>query len=135
GGYLLGGPEPHRTGGRQPGVAPASDLFRTSDGYITLSAYIPSHWTTLCKVLDLEHLEKDPRFVNSDARVENRSKLDEFLSAVFINLRMDGCVSLLNEAGIVVVAVNVYTAARANPDLITSGILQSTIPDAYQIVG
>jgi len=54
----------------------------------------------LCKVLDLEHLANDPKFVNSAKRAENSEVLYPIVSAAFSTKSRDEWLKLLEEADV-----------------------------------
>ncbi|MBS2091097.1 CoA transferase, partial [Klebsiella pneumoniae] len=57
-------PEPAPKAKRRKGVGFAtqpSDAFRTADGYIVISAYVPKHWQKLCYLIGRPDLVEDQR--------------------------------------------------------------------------
>ena len=47
---------------------PVADLFETADGAVFIAAYYDWHWRAFCKVIGIEHLAEDPRFVTREQR-------------------------------------------------------------------
>lgn len=76
--YLMTGDVPPRTGNMAPLGSPA-EVFNTGDGTIIISAYFPTQWPDLCRILDLAPLIEDPRFLDNAARIRNRSQLHPIL--------------------------------------------------------
>lgn len=58
-----------------------SDAFRTADGYIVLSAYVPKHWQVLCETIGRPDLLDDERFADQRSRAVNYSELTEELES------------------------------------------------------
>ena len=71
-------------GAASPDIVP-DDAFRTSDGYIAVSALTERCWHRLCEALGQPGLDKDPRFATNAARVDNRTDLTRLLADMFAN--------------------------------------------------
>ena len=75
--YFVSGEVPGLLGTHSPTFAPYGG-FRTSDGWIVLAgAGSEDLWVRCCRVLGVEDLLSDPRFVDNAARVHNRDELTE----------------------------------------------------------
>lgn len=105
--YLQTGVTPGRSGNSAPTTAPA-DMFRASDGYLVISAYLPHHWTALCQALGRDDLLEDERFADQMHRVRNRAELLPELEAVLSTQPRDHWVRELQGVGLVVGAVKSY---------------------------
>jgi crotonobetainyl-CoA:carnitine CoA-transferase CaiB-like acyl-CoA transferase len=68
------GENPPRLGQAHRGSAPYQ-IFRTSDGWITIGANTQPLWTKLCEVIGRRELVQDPRFGDNAARVANQPAL------------------------------------------------------------
>lgn len=71
-------PEPAPKAKRRKGVGFAtqpSDAFRTADGYIVISAYVPKHWQKLCYLIGRPDLVEDQRFAEQRSRSINYAEL------------------------------------------------------------
>ena len=80
-GYLMTGEVPQRQGNNNPITAP-SEVFRSEDGYFTMSAANAGQFTSLVKALGIDAtLEQDPRFASGLARIKHRRALHEILEA------------------------------------------------------
>jgi crotonobetainyl-CoA:carnitine CoA-transferase CaiB-like acyl-CoA transferase len=121
--HLVNGTQPMRAGDGQPVLAPAAEPIRTLDGHVVVTAFDPSHWAALCRLIGREDLLKDPRFADNASRVRNRQAMREALQAGLGRLTSDECVALLAGAQIVVGAIRTYAQAQASPDVQASGIL------------
>ncbi len=81
-GYLMTGEVPQRQGNNNPITAP-SEVFRASDGFLSMSAGNDNQFATLLKVLGLPaDLGQDPRFITNNDRMAHRPALHALLEEV-----------------------------------------------------
>ena len=71
------------------------------------------YWPTMCKALDIEHLEKDQKFENMEKRTQNCEELVAIMDKVFITKSVSEWVKVLKETGDVI-----CTAIQTISDLI-----------------
>lgn len=81
-GYLATGESPQRQGNGTPFVAPY-ETFATADGDLMVTAGNDHLFVSLCRVLGLPELLKDPRYTNNSERVANRLALHDLLEDKF----------------------------------------------------
>jgi crotonobetainyl-CoA:carnitine CoA-transferase CaiB-like acyl-CoA transferase len=81
GSYFATGRRPHRRGNAHPSIVPY-EVFRASDGYITIGAANDSLWARCCAALERPQLAVDPRFDTVARRVEHRDLLVPLLNAI-----------------------------------------------------
>jgi crotonobetainyl-CoA:carnitine CoA-transferase CaiB-like acyl-CoA transferase len=77
-----------------------SDAFRTADGYVVISAYVPKHWEILCRTIDRPDLLDDERFADQRSRAINYPELTEELESTLITRPADEWVKLLQGKGL-----------------------------------
>ncbi|WP_156657642.1 CoA transferase [Mycobacterium kyorinense] len=77
-----------------------SDAFRTADGYIVISAYVPKHWELLCHTIGRLDLLGDERFADQRSRSINYGELTEELEAALSSRPAAEWVELLCANGI-----------------------------------
>jgi crotonobetainyl-CoA:carnitine CoA-transferase CaiB-like acyl-CoA transferase len=77
-----------------------SDAFRTSDGHIVISAYIPKHWELLCRAIERPDLLDDERFVDQRSRAINYAELTDELESTLTTKPADEWVKLLRGHGL-----------------------------------
>jgi crotonobetainyl-CoA:carnitine CoA-transferase CaiB-like acyl-CoA transferase len=99
GAFALGGVTPQRMGNVHPSIAPY-EVFATQDQSVVIAVGNNSQFAQLCRVLELNNLEKDPMFSTNQARVINRSQLKEILEGRLMTDTSSVWTSLLNEAGV-----------------------------------
>jgi len=96
-------PSPAPQAKRRKGVGFAtqpSDAYRTADGYIVLSAYVPKHWQKLCQIIGRPDLLDDERFIDQRTRALNYPELTEELQAALAAKTAAEWVELLHEGGL-----------------------------------
>ncbi|HKO08951.1 MAG TPA: CoA transferase, partial [Alphaproteobacteria bacterium] len=76
--YFATGKNPPRLGQAHRGSSPYQ-VFRTSDGWITVGGGTQEFWLRLCRLFGCEELARDPRFADNAARVANNAALVELL--------------------------------------------------------
>lgn len=72
--YLNGGIEGKRWGTSHANVVP-HQVFKTKNGYITIGTGSDKQYQDMCKVMNLQHLALDPRYLTGALRVVNREML------------------------------------------------------------
>ncbi len=116
--YGLAAPE--RVGLKHPSIAPYG-AFTCSDGReVVLSIQNEREWSSFCKiVLGDESIAADPRFAGNQARIQNRTVLDESVQAVFGRLTYAEAVDRLTEAQTAYGAINSVHDLINHPQLRT----------------
>ncbi|WP_345796525.1 CoA transferase [Castellaniella sp. MT123] len=76
--YLSVGEIPQPCGNVHPVIAPYG-TFEAADGPINLAPATQAMWLKLCKLLDLQHLTTDPRFLANADRMQHRHALKDLL--------------------------------------------------------
>lgn len=99
--WLVAGHIPERMGSRHPNIAPYGDIFRTADGHlIVLAVGNNRQFLALCRCLELQHLEEDPRFSTNAARVNYRSALNDWLDSAISVRELASLEQSFHEAGV-----------------------------------
>jgi len=82
--WLNVGVLPERKGSQHPNIAPYGDIFETKDQVsVILGTGTQKQFVNLCKVLKLEDLYSDERFLTNTLRLQNRSALSACLDPAF----------------------------------------------------
>jgi crotonobetainyl-CoA:carnitine CoA-transferase CaiB-like acyl-CoA transferase len=97
--YLSLGVIPERDGNDHPIMFPQG-TFRTKDKYITLASGSEKMWVRLRKVLGLEELVGDERFVDNAARMSNRAELRLLIEQALSSKTADEWIPMINQAGV-----------------------------------
>jgi len=77
-----------------------SDAFRTADGHIVISAYIPKHWELLCRAIERPDLLDDQRFADQRSRAINYAELTDELESTLTTKPAADWVKLLQSHGL-----------------------------------
>jgi crotonobetainyl-CoA:carnitine CoA-transferase CaiB-like acyl-CoA transferase len=77
-----------------------SDAFRTADGHVVISAYIPKHWELLCRAIERPDLLDDERFADQRSRAINYAELTDELESTLTAKPADEWVKLLRSHGL-----------------------------------
>lgn len=123
--YALTGKVPVRVGNGQAALAPGSDVVKTADGQIVVSAYIDEHFSRLCEAIHRPDLPVDPRFCSNSARVANRPALVKVLSHALSTMTTAKACECLNNAGVVVGAVLGFDQIPARSEVGDHGLFDS----------
>lgn len=89
------------------------------DRWILLAmAQSDRHWPATCKALDLEHLEKDPRFSTMEERSQNAAELVSILDGVFATKTGPDWLKILKKSGdLVFEMVNTMSDVAQDPQM------------------
>ncbi|MEJ8849376.1 CoA transferase [Variovorax rhizosphaerae] len=120
--YFADGEPPVPSGSAAPYSAP-NQAFETKDGWLMVAAYSAERWASLCSVLDLRHLEKDPRFATSPLRVANRAAMTHELTVAFMRRSADEWIAPLQSADILCAKVARYADIAAHPQVAANAML------------
>ena len=99
GAFFATGKLPPRTGNDHMIVSPYG-LFESSDGPIAIAPSTHETWLRLIKVLDLEHLNTDPRFDTNAKRMKNRSEINHIIGEIIKTRSRSEWIEILNKAGV-----------------------------------
>lgn len=81
--WLMAKHIPQPLGTMHPNIAPYGDMFLTKDEkYLVLAVGSDRQFKNLLKVLMLEELQKNCKFINNKNRVKNRNELNVYLAKV-----------------------------------------------------
>jgi crotonobetainyl-CoA:carnitine CoA-transferase CaiB-like acyl-CoA transferase len=112
--YLIGGEAPRRLGNSHPNITPY-EAFPARDRWFALAAANERQWAVLCDVIGRPELRGDPRFVNNNARVANRSALRQVLDAAFRTRDAAEWLDTFSKAGLPCGPINTIPEVFAHP--------------------
>jgi formyl-CoA transferase len=92
-----------------------------SDGHFIIGATTPPNWTACCRVLGLEALEHDRRYLDGTARRRNREALIASIEKVTRTRPAAHWLSLLREAGVPCGEIGDYGDVFNDPHLAARG--------------
>ena len=99
--------------------APAG-VYRTSDGYISVTLSKEIHYAGLCKALNRPDLLDDPRYANFELRADNQPALAAEISKVLATDNSRNWISRIEEAGALASPVNTMTEWLADPHVVAT---------------
>ncbi|MFW9897120.1 MAG: CaiB/BaiF CoA transferase family protein [Candidatus Thorarchaeota archaeon] len=99
GSYFASGETPKPLGSGHPVIVPYQ-VFKTKDSYINIAVGNDQLWQNFCKVVGLENIMNEAKFVNNDARVKNRKELIEIINKVISTKITDEWMEMLTDAGV-----------------------------------
>jgi crotonobetainyl-CoA:carnitine CoA-transferase CaiB-like acyl-CoA transferase len=136
--YFVSGAVPGLLGTHSPTFAPYGG-FRTSDGWIVLAgAGSEDLWARCCRVLGVDELVSDPRFIDNAARVRHRDELTECFERVLSGRTSGEWLRVLEAEGVPAAEVRDIAQVIEGPQPAALGSVQElTQPEAgpYRIVG
>ncbi len=97
--YFATGERPEPSGNDHPMLSPFG-TFKTKDGYLNIGAGYQAIWERLAKILKLEELIKDPRFLKVGDRVINNAELSAIIEAKLIEKTNKELEKELNDGGV-----------------------------------
>lgn len=103
--WLLTGKIREKMGSEHASMVPYR-AFRTADGWIAIGAAVQRHFQLLADYLGVPDLVTDPRFLDLEDRVANRSDLDLLLDREIVRFKTDRLVTDLDSLGIPCAPVN-----------------------------
>jgi itaconate CoA-transferase len=94
-----GGSPPPRTGAKHAAIAPYGPFLAGDGETVYLAIQNEREWSRFCEtVLECAGLATDPRFQNSSKRVQNRTALEEIITAIFQKLTGERITERLEKA-------------------------------------
>ena len=119
--YLATGTPPGRTGNYHPNLTPYQ-VFDCADGHIIIATGNSAQYHRLCRLLGLDALIDDPRFLHNPDRVANRAVLSDLLTG---GTRQWGKLALLaacEREGIPAGPINTMTEVFDDPQVKARGM-------------
>ena len=107
---------PGPIGSRHASITPFG-LFKARDGFLVIAAGNDAMFSRLCRVLDLEGLDRDDRFINNAQRCSNQGALKIILEAKLASQAALAWLSTLEKAGVPCGPMNDVAAVLADPQV------------------
>lgn len=95
--YLATGNVPKPIGNRHPSIAPFCSV-ETADGFINIACGNDELWRRFCRIVGLDRLADDPRFLTNADRVKNFSELEPLINEATRKRASAELLKLLEEA-------------------------------------
>ena len=114
---------PQQRGNDHPQIVPTG-VYRSSDGYFTLSTVGNDSYHRLCKAIGAHDLESDPRFLTAELREQNRDAMNAAIEGATVKKTSAEWVEILNAAGVPAGPIYKLDEMFADPQVKETGIAQ-----------
>lgn len=118
------GKEAQRWGTGHPTIVPY-EAFKTKDSFLVVGAVNSRQFKTLCGYLGKEELATDPRFVDNNARVQNRKELKLILDGLFVLKSTREWEMLLEGSGMPYGPINNLETVFSHPQTVARNMMQT----------
>ncbi len=125
--YLMTGKAPRQCGNDSPFAYPVG-VFRTANGYLSISAFTDKFWRGLCQALSLAPLISDERFVTEQDRFIHKDELRPFLEKAFSQDTTEAWLAVLERADVPCGPVHDYGHLFADPQVIHNDLVKRLFP-------
>jgi crotonobetainyl-CoA:carnitine CoA-transferase CaiB-like acyl-CoA transferase len=86
--YLVAGTTPKPVGSSHQNIA-AYGSYPVADGRIVIATLTPAFWPRLCRALEIEEFQDDPRFATNTSRLQHRGELTQLITDQLIKRGID----------------------------------------------
>jgi crotonobetainyl-CoA:carnitine CoA-transferase CaiB-like acyl-CoA transferase len=121
--YLSLGETPALAGNNHPVVTPCG-VYQTQDGPINIAANTHNMWLSLCRLLNLEELISDPRFVDNAARTAHRSVLQDIIEKRLGEHPRQHWTALMNKSGVPAGPIHTMPEVFSDPQVLHSQLVE-----------
>jgi crotonobetainyl-CoA:carnitine CoA-transferase CaiB-like acyl-CoA transferase len=119
--YLASGKVPGLMGNAHPNLAPYA-VFDCKDGWLILATGNDGQYQRLCKVLGLEAMASDPRFLTNADRVMNRDAMTGLLTAATKTWAKADLLAACEAEGVPAGPINNLAEVFADPQVVARGM-------------
>lgn len=120
GSFFATGAIPKPSGSAHQSAAPYQ-AFRAADGWLTIGATTKFNWSALCRVLGLDSLLEDKRYLDSNLRHRNREALAATIEAVIVSQSTAHWLAVLGDAGVPCAPIQNFGQVFNDPHLLARG--------------
>ncbi|MDU8928062.1 CaiB/BaiF CoA-transferase family protein [Alisedimentitalea sp. MJ-SS2] len=119
--YLATGTPPGRTGNYHPNLTPYQ-VFDCSDGFIIIATGNDPQYQRLCRLLGLDWMAEDSKFLTNADRVENRPEMIELLMGQTVKWTKADLLAACEDKGIPAGPINDMADVFADPQVQARGL-------------
>ena len=127
--YTLAGITQGRFGNQAVSRIPTANLFAVKGGHILLAVNTEEQFRRLLKLLNLEAMLDDPRFVDWTTRIQNESAMRDKIETALAADDADSWEARMADAGVPASRINTLADAVAHPQLAHREVLQTVESD------
>lgn len=114
--YLATGNVPKPIGNRHPSIAPFCSV-ETADGFINIACGNDELWRRFCRIVGLDRLADDPRFLTNADRVKNFLELEPLINEATRKRASTELLKLLEEAKVPCGPINDIASVIKDPQV------------------
>ncbi len=114
--YLATGSVPKPIGNRHPSIAPFCSV-ETADGFVNIACGNDELWRRFCRIIGIENLANDPRFLTNADRVKNFSELEPLINEATRKRASAEWLKLLEEAKVPCGPINDIASVVKDPQV------------------
>lgn len=103
--------------------ATSPPIRRTADGYISITTLLDREFVSLCEILDLPALLRDPRFADPGERSRNADALHPIVNEALVRWPTDALAARLEEEGVPHAVVNFVDRIHVDPQVVALELL------------
>jgi len=118
--FFATGEIPRASGSAHQSAAPYQ-AFRVADGWLTVGATTKFNWAALCRVLGLERLATDERYLDASLRHRHREALAVTIEEVTVTAPAAHWLRVLGEAGVPCAPIQDFGQVFSDPHLLGRG--------------
>jgi crotonobetainyl-CoA:carnitine CoA-transferase CaiB-like acyl-CoA transferase len=115
--FFATGDIPKPSGSAHQSAAPYQ-AFRSADGWLTIGATTKFNWNALCRVLGLERLLDDERYLDASLRHRNRQSLASTIESVTVTQSTAHWLDVLGKAGVPCAPIQDFGQVFTDPHLL-----------------
>ena len=119
--YLTTGKAPGRMGNAHMNLTPYQ-VFDCADGHIIIATGNDGQYQRLCKLLGLEEMITDPKFLKNADRIANRDEMTARLTAATLLRGRDDLLAACEGEGVPAGPINDMADVMADPQVIARGL-------------
>ncbi|KAK2599109.1 hypothetical protein QQS21_005450 [Conoideocrella luteorostrata] len=129
--WLNAGQEARRWGTAHPSIVPY-DCFQTADSYFVVGAVNDRQFSSLCRLLGLESVARDERFVDNGSRVKNRQALGDALNAKFLEKKTSDWLGVFEGSGMPYGPINSMEQVFSHPQTVSRAMIVEVEDESAQ---
>ena len=119
--YLATGVSPKRMGNAHPNLVPYA-VFPCSDGFAILATGNDAQYQKLCKILNVQELATDPRFLTNADRIAHREAITDLISAQTRGWTRADLLAACEAVGVPAGPINEMADVFADPQIVARGM-------------
>lgn len=123
------GKEAQRMGTAHPTIVPY-EAFRTKDSFLVVGAVNNRQFKNLCELLQNKDLAIDSRFVDNNARIENRKDLKRILDELFMTRTTQEWETIFEGSGMPYGPINTLEKVFSHPQALARNMVQTVEQNA-----